>query len=71
MMPPYIPEHPTAGDLFALHCWMIDKDPEHRENIKAEVGHEPTHTELAEHWYSNGAEEFERTVLDLVAKNSS
>lgn len=69
--PPLFPSRMTVDALFNLHCWMIENDPQHLAHTTKRLGRKPTRRELAEHWFNNGAETFEKIVVALAAKNGS
>jgi len=56
----------TVGIIFDLHQWMIHNDSNHRRHVCEQLGiKDPTPEQLSEHWYANGAAEFERTVVEM------
>ena len=76
MSSPRIPTTLTLDACIGIEHDMMYNDPDHRDNTRAYLGHEPSPTELVEHWYRTKAnlrlqQVFNNTIQERVTVTAS
>jgi len=70
MMPQILSPDLSVDRRFELHMWMAHHDPDHLQNTRVALGHEPSEEELVRHWLNAGVAGFENTLSQIARVNT-